>query len=113
MKPAPCLHSWDDIFSSHVQDFNVGSKTLRGRKIVPSGSKKARSPLTLPGPPRMSSWPRTALQHCFKCEASGIKLGYNCRVPTTTSYCHRELGSSSDIARTAWALDLVSHTIRF
>lgn len=83
MKPAACIHSWDDMFSSHVQDSNVGSKTLRVRKIVPFGSKKRqRVLLTLPGTPRKLSWPRTALQHCFKCEASGIKLGYKSRVST-------------------------------
>lgn len=46
----------------------------------------------------MSVWPRSALQRCFKCEASGIKLGYNCCVSTTMDSCHHELGSWSDIA---------------
>lgn len=61
-------------------------------------------PVDCLGLPSTSIRRKTMLQHCFKCEASGIKLGYDSRVSTSTSYYYRELGGSAEFVSIIWVV---------
>lgn len=52
----------------------------------------------------MSTRRKTMLQHCFKCEASGIKLGYDRLVSTSTSYYYHGLGGPAEIVSILWVV---------
>lgn len=52
----------------------------------------------------MSIRRKTTLQHCFTCEASGIKLGYDRLVSTSTSYYYHELGGIAEIVSILWVV---------